>query len=598
MTSSSKTNSPNFKRKTTRISVKYRTYVNLTSLSEEQPNERTHSPPHRKISLSPPQAPSESISSTNTHYTSSSSPSESPTPTHVSPPPKLCFVIPIKQEPQELSPLQPSPNNPHVSTMDNWPPGPSNPSSPPRVSRPHPEFLNLPPRFKPLPSTQLFFVNINNNTPHLLNNAPLLTNIYHPPPNLRNQDFPNPPNILDFVHPNDMPHIHNMFCQSCIHNSIPWCPKQGGAYTKGTWGVETMPNPTRTGMTPAAIEEMIEQRVEEALEAYQNREPIRENGDGHGDDNGNGNENGNGDGGENGNGNGLGGGNRNGNPNVNVGGVVPAACECTYQDFLKCQPLIFKGNEGVVGLTKWFENIETNSHRRTVGTDVAYAMMWKALVKLMTKVHFPRNEIQKMETKLWNLTVRNNDMTALYPKNRGNKLGNNPNEARGRAYALGGGANHDSNVVTGMFLLNNHYAHMLFDSGADRSFVSTTFTVLLDISPSTLDISYAVELADGRIIKMNTFLRGCMLDLLGHPFNIDLMPVELGSFDVIIGMNWLSRYHAVIISDEKVVCIPYGNEVLEIQGYGCSDGDKSRLSIILCTKTQKYIQKGCQVFLA
>ncbi|GKD10102.1 putative reverse transcriptase domain-containing protein [Tanacetum coccineum] len=74
------------------------------------------------------------------------------------------------------------------------------------------------------------------------------------------------------------------------------------------------------------------------------------------------------------------------------------------------------------------------------------------------------------------------------------------------------------------------------------------------------------------------------------------MPVELGSFDVIIGMDWMSRYHAMIIYDEKVVRIPYANEVLEIQGDGCNGGDKSRLSII-CTKTQKYIQKGCQVFL-
>ncbi|GJY33058.1 hypothetical protein Tco_0417527 [Tanacetum coccineum] len=73
------------------MSVKYPNYVNLTSSSEEQPNERTPSPPPRKKSLSPPQAPSKSISSKSTHYTSSSSPSESPTPTHVAPPPKLCF---------------------------------------------------------------------------------------------------------------------------------------------------------------------------------------------------------------------------------------------------------------------------------------------------------------------------------------------------------------------------------------------------------------------------------------------------------------------------------------------------------------------------
>ncbi|GJR69306.1 hypothetical protein Tco_0015371 [Tanacetum coccineum] len=136
-------------------------------------------------------------------------------PTHVAPPPKLCFVIPIKLEPQELPLPQMSPNDSYAQTVDNWPPGPSNPSPPPRVSQPPPGFPNPPPGVEPLPSTQPLFVNINNNTPLLHNNAPLLENIHHPPPNLRNQDFPNPPNILDFVHPNDMPHLHNMFCQCC-----------------------------------------------------------------------------------------------------------------------------------------------------------------------------------------------------------------------------------------------------------------------------------------------------------------------------------------------------------------------------------------------
>nr|GEU87665.1 hypothetical protein [Tanacetum cinerariifolium] len=121
-----------------------------------------------------------------------------------------------------------------------------------------------------------------------------------------------------------------------------------------------------------------------------------------------------------------------------------------------------------------------------------------------------------------------------------------------KAYAIGGGrTNYDSNVVTGTFLLNNCYASMLFDSGADRSFVSTTFGALLDVVPSTLDTSYAVELVDGRTSETNIVLRGCTLGLLGHPFNIDLMPVELGSFDVIIGMDWLAKYHALIVCDEK-----------------------------------------------
>nr|GFC93626.1 reverse transcriptase domain-containing protein [Tanacetum cinerariifolium] len=123
---------------------------------------------------------------------------------------------------------------------------------------------------------------------------------------------------------------------------------------------------------------------------------------------------------------------------------------------------------------------------------------------------------------------------------------------------------------------------MLFDSGADRSFVSTTFSALLDVAPSTLNTSYAIELADGRISETNIVLRGCTLGLLGHPFDIDLMPVELGSFDVIIGMDWLAKYHALIVCDEKVIRIPYGNEVLIIRGDNCNG--RSKLNIISCTK--------------
>ncbi|GKD45593.1 hypothetical protein Tco_1270238, partial [Tanacetum coccineum] len=125
------------------------------------------------------------------------------------------------------------------------------------------------------------------------------------------------------------------------------------------------------------------------------------------------------------------------------------------------------------------------------------------------------------------------DFPKLKDQNHGNKAGNKNGvgEARGKAYVLGGGdANPDSNVIKVTFLLNNHYASMIFDSGTDRSFVSTTFSTFLD----TLDVSYSVELADEIIFETNTVLRGCTLELLGHPFNIDLMPVELGSFDVII----------------------------------------------------------------
>ncbi|GJV26863.1 reverse transcriptase domain-containing protein [Tanacetum coccineum] len=163
------------------------------------------------------------------------------------------------------------------------------------------------------------------------------------------------------------------------------------------------------------------------------------------------------------------------------------------------------------------------------------------------------------------------DCPKLKNQNRGNK--NGTNKARGRAYALvGGEAKLDSNVVMGMFLLNNHYAYVLFNFGADRSSVSTTFSTLIYVVPSILDVSYTLELADGRVAETDVILRGCTLGLLGHPFNIDLMHVELGSFDVIIDMDWMAKYHTMIVYDEKIVHIPYGNEVLIIQGYGSNGG--------------------------
>ncbi|GJW02199.1 putative reverse transcriptase domain-containing protein [Tanacetum coccineum] len=129
--------------------------------------------------------------------------------------------------------------------------------------------------------------------------------------------------------------------------------------------------------------------------------------------------------------------------------------------------------------------------------------------------------------------------------------------APAKVYAVGhAGTNPDSNIVTSTFLLNNRYASILFDTGADRSFVSTTFSPQIDITPTALDHYYDVELADGRIIGLNTILRGCTLNILNHPFNIDLMPVELGSFDAIIGMDWLVKYQAIIVCAEKIVRIP------------------------------------------
>ncbi|GKE02195.1 reverse transcriptase domain-containing protein [Tanacetum coccineum] len=136
---------------------------------------------------------------------------------------------------------------------------------------------------------------------------------------------------------------------------------------------------------------------------------------------------------------------------------------------------------------------------------------------------------------------------------RGIGAGGNGN-APVKVYAVGhAGINPDSNIITGTFLLNNRYASILFDTGADRSFVSTAFSSQIDITPTTFDHYYDVELADERINRLNTIIWGCRLNFLNHPLNIELIPIELGSFDVIIGMDWLAKYQALILCSEKIV---------------------------------------------
>nr|GEU42552.1 putative reverse transcriptase domain-containing protein [Tanacetum cinerariifolium] len=219
--------------------------------------------------------------------------------------------------------------------------------------------------------------------------------------------------------------------------------------------------------------------------------------------------------------------------------------ECTYIDFLKCQRINFKGTKGVKfatctlqgnALTRW------NSHVRAVKHDIAYAMPWKTLKKMMTDKYCPRSEIKKLETEMWNLKyvgglsdMIHGSVKASKPKTmqEGNQAGNG--NAVVRAYDVGtAGTNSNSNVVT------NH--------------------------------GYDIELADGRIILVNTLIQGCTLNFLNHLFNIDLMPVEMGSFDVIIGMDWLAKYHAVIVYDEKLIRIPFGNEILTFHGDGSNNG--------------------------
>nr|GEU33832.1 hypothetical protein [Tanacetum cinerariifolium] len=229
------------------------------------------------------------------------------------------------------------------------------------------------------------------------------------------------------------------------------------------------------------------------------------------------------------------GGNGNGNPNRNDRGVMPVARECTYHDFAKCQPLNFKGTEGVVGLKIWFKKMDTifhisnyperdqvkyatctllnstltwwNAHQRTIGADAAFSMSWRELMKLMTKVYCLRNEIQKMEFELWNLTVKNNDLT----------------------------------TYTQIF-------HEL-----------------------TMMCTKMVPEEEDQVEK-----------------SLEVSSITSKGIEPSCGL----------VCDEKIMRIPYGNEVLIVQGDRSGKDKKSKLSIISCTKTQKYIKKGCQIFLA
>ncbi|GJX83195.1 putative reverse transcriptase domain-containing protein [Tanacetum coccineum] len=275
--------------------------------------------------------------------------------------------------------------------------------------------------------------------------------------------------------------------------------------------------------------------------------------------------------------------------------------ECTYQDFMKCKPLYFKGTEGVVELIQWFERMETvfrisncpvenqvkfstctllagaltwwNSHVMTVSHDAAYAMTWADLRKKMTDKYCPRNEMKKLEAELWNLKesdkieryvgglpdMIHGNIIASKPKtmqeavematelmdkkvitiaerqaentsrNNQNQQQQNKRQNTGRAYTAGTGALGQAETTCfecgfqdstrgnakvgrcrdkprlqrreGYVPSQNCYASILFDTGADRSFVSPAFSSQMDITPSTLDHYYDVELADGRIIS-------------------------------------------------------------------------------------------------
>ncbi|GKD62377.1 putative reverse transcriptase domain-containing protein [Tanacetum coccineum] len=284
--------------------------------------------------------------------------------------------------------------------------------------------------------------------------------------------------------------------------------------------------------------------------------------------------------------------------------TAPVVRECTFAGFMKYNPAAFSGVKGAVKLRRWFEKTESvfEISECAEGKKIKFAaatleveIVVVRAIKRITIVRLCRITKSKEMREPWLplllmesflcvnvvllamlVSVRSNvtsvkrlDIRQGLTRNRYPKKVKQEEvvEVRNRAYAIKDVEPKVLNVVTGTFLLNNRYAFVLFDSGSDRSFVNTRFSSLLDIKPIKIEDSYEVELADGRV---------------------------LGTFDVIIGMDWLVKHDTVIICGEKVVRIPYGNKTLIVEG----NKGGSRLKIISCIKARKYVEQGCHLFLA
>nr|GEV13098.1 putative reverse transcriptase domain-containing protein [Tanacetum cinerariifolium] len=318
--------------------------------------------------------------------------------------------------------------------------------------------------------------------------------------------------------------------------------------------------------------------------------------------------------------------------------AAPMARECSFFGFMKYGPTQFHGTKGAVGLVRWFEKME-NTFEINECHEVANGRPWAEVKQMMTDEFCLTKEVQRLEDELRNLKLRDMNIAAymerfneldllcldvvpnekkkveLYIKGlpgiikvcygcgeRGHKsyeclkkADRRGRNVHGQAYVIRDDEhNQGLNVVTGTFLLNNRYDTILFDSEANKSFVDIKFSHLIDIKPVKLNLSYEVELADGKVVSTNSVLRGCTLNLLDHLFDIDLMPIELGTFDVKVGMDWLVERDALIVCGKKEVHLPYKNKTLVVK----SDISVSRLKVISCIKARKYIERGSQLFIA
>ncbi|GJX69361.1 putative reverse transcriptase domain-containing protein [Tanacetum coccineum] len=265
----------------------------------------------------------------------------------------------------------------------------------------------------------------------------------------------------------------------------------------------------------------------------------------------------------------------------NAGGSGPAITGgtvnvqgCSHKTFINGKPHPFNETNGAVGLRHWIKKVEQVFEIRkcteedkvmfAASTFEGHALTWwngnVHTIGLVNANRIPWTEFKSMmTTEYCPLQLKVGFMLEIYQSAIGATYISMDHALKSARYVKG--------WVTWRRIVELGFQVVLFDSSVERSFMSTEFTPFIDIALTTLNTSYEVELADRKIVSTNTVLRGCTLLLTNHVFKIDLLPTRLGSFDVIVGMDWLAYHRAVIDCYEKIVRIPLPNgEILEVQG--------------------------------
>nr|GEX95218.1 reverse transcriptase domain-containing protein [Tanacetum cinerariifolium] len=277
--------------------------------------------------------------------------------------------------------------------------------------------------------------------------------------------------------------------------------------------------------------------------------------------------------------------------------AAPDAHECTFVGFIKCNPTTFCGTKGAVELLRWFEKTKSvfGINECAEGkkfSDERLPLYERCFTRHVGQCMIKCHKCGKVRYKLRYCKEKNvatganalpiptcydcGEQGHTWNRCRNKTKPEEVREVCGQAYAIKDVEPKGPNVITGMFLLNNRYAFVLFDSDSNGSFIDSRFSFMLDINLVKVGASYEVEFIDERVVSTNAILKGCTLNLVNHVFEINLILIELGTFDIIIGMDWLVKHDAVIICGERVVRIPYGNKMLIVK----SEKGMSQLKVI------------------